>query len=60
MLKNISFKNGKALLCIAFSFLLSNASLGAVKARVYWTPGEDQILEVVVAARYSRCNCCNP
>jgi hypothetical protein len=44
MLKNILTKNGRALLCIAFSFLLSNASLGATKAYRSWTSEEDQVL----------------
>jgi hypothetical protein len=50
MLKSISFKNGKALHCIAFSFLLSNASLEAAGTRVHWIPEADQILREVVAA----------
>jgi hypothetical protein len=45
MLKNISSKNGKALIGIAFSFLLSNVSLGAAGIYNDWTPEEDQILE---------------
>jgi hypothetical protein len=49
MLKNISSKNGKALLCIAFSFLLSNASLEAVKTYRGWTQEEDHLLVGVIA-----------
>jgi hypothetical protein len=48
MLKSILAKNGKALLGIAFSFLLSNASLEAAKVRHGWTPGEDQALRGAV------------
>jgi hypothetical protein len=44
MLKNISSKNGKALLGIAFSFLLSNASLEAARVRQGWTQKQDQRL----------------
>ncbi|MDR1366446.1 MAG: hypothetical protein LBJ13_00870 [Puniceicoccales bacterium] len=55
MLENILTKNGRALLGIAFSFLLSNASLEAVRACVHWTSGEDQILEEGVK-RYGTSN----
>ncbi|MDR1366445.1 MAG: hypothetical protein LBJ13_00865 [Puniceicoccales bacterium] len=55
MLENILAKNGRALLGIAFSFLLSNASLEAVRACVHWTSGEDQILEEGVK-RYGTSN----
>ncbi|MDR1366344.1 MAG: hypothetical protein LBJ13_00330 [Puniceicoccales bacterium] len=54
MLENISSKNGKALLGIAFSFLLSNASLGAAGTRHIWTLEEDQILVEGVAIHGAR------
>ncbi|MDR1366348.1 MAG: hypothetical protein LBJ13_00350, partial [Puniceicoccales bacterium] len=48
MLENILTKNGRALLGIAFSFLLSNASLEAVRTYRSWNLEEDHLLRRAV------------